>query len=47
MRRAVIDLGTNTFHLFIADVAANGKLTEVYRERIFVKLAEKGISTIR
>lgn len=46
MRRAVIDLGTNTFHLLIADVGADGKLTEVYRERIFVKLAEEGIATI-
>ncbi|MFT5999940.1 MAG: exopolyphosphatase/guanosine-5'-triphosphate,3'-diphosphate pyrophosphatase [Neolewinella sp.] len=46
MRRAVIDLGTNTFHLLIADVAADGKLTEIYRERIFVKLAEEGITTI-
>lgn len=46
MRRAVIDLGTNTFHLLIADVATNGQLTEVYRERIFVKLAEDGIATI-
>lgn len=46
MRRAVIDLGTNTFHLLIADVAVNGQLTEIYRERIFVKLAEEGIATI-
>lgn len=46
MRRAVIDLGTNTFHLLIADVGPGGSLTEVYRERIFVKLAEEGIATI-
>jgi exopolyphosphatase/guanosine-5'-triphosphate,3'-diphosphate pyrophosphatase len=46
MRRAVIDLGTNTFHLLIADVSDDGRLTEVYRERIFVKLAAEGIATI-
>lgn len=46
MRRAVIDLGTNTFHLLIADVLEDGTLTEIYRERIFVKLAAEGIATI-
>jgi exopolyphosphatase/guanosine-5'-triphosphate,3'-diphosphate pyrophosphatase len=45
-RRAVIDLGTNTFHLLIADVDPDGGLTEVYRERIFVKLAAEGIARI-
>lgn len=45
-RRAVIDLGTNTFHLLIADVSIEGVIREVYRERIFVKLASEGISTI-
>jgi exopolyphosphatase/guanosine-5'-triphosphate,3'-diphosphate pyrophosphatase len=46
IRRAVIDLGTNTFHLLIADVSAAGAINEVYRERIFVKLASDGILTI-
>jgi len=45
-RRAVIDLGTNTFHLLIADIVPKGHLTEVYRERIFVKLAADGINRI-
>ena len=44
--RAVIDLGTNTFHLLIASVSADEQLREVYRERIFVKLASEGIETI-
>ena len=41
----VIDLGTNTFHLLIAEVDQNS-IKEIYRERIFVKLAEKGIHKI-
>ena len=44
--RAVIDLGTNTFHLLIAAVEDEDRVREVYRERIFVKLASEGIETI-
>ena len=44
-RHAVIDLGTNTFHLLIADIGG-GVLREVYRERRYVKLASDGIETI-
>ncbi|WP_116127391.1 exopolyphosphatase [Lewinella sp. IMCC34183] len=44
--RAVIDLGTNTFHLLIAAVGPDRRITEHYRERIFVKLASDGIETI-
>ena len=44
--RAVIDLGTNTFHLLIAAVEDGDRVREVYRERIFVKLASEGIETI-
>ncbi|MCP9237215.1 hypothetical protein [Lewinella sp. JB7] len=43
---AVIDLGTNTFHLLIASVDEADHVVEVYRERIFVKLASDGIETI-
>ncbi len=44
---AVIDLGTNTFHLLIATPpAANGQFQEIYRERRFVKLAAEGIERI-
>jgi len=43
---AVIDLGTNTFHLLIATCNSDEILTEVYRERVFVKLASNGIETI-
>lgn len=45
-RRAVIDLGSNTFHLLIADLDGEGGLRDVYRERIYVKLASEGIATI-
>ncbi|MFT5167651.1 MAG: exopolyphosphatase/guanosine-5'-triphosphate,3'-diphosphate pyrophosphatase [Saprospiraceae bacterium] len=45
-RYAVIDLGTNTFHLLIAEKNALGTFNELYRNRFFVKLAENGIQTI-
>ena len=44
-RLAVIDLGTNTFHLLILGFV-NGNLVEVYRERQQVYLADEGIATI-
>jgi exopolyphosphatase/guanosine-5'-triphosphate,3'-diphosphate pyrophosphatase len=46
MKAAVIDLGTNTFHLLIADVDANGRWKQLYKERRYVKLAEDGIERI-
>lgn len=42
---AVIDLGTNTFHLLIVELQEKG-FRELYRERRFIKLAEEGIETI-
>lgn len=45
-RLAVIDLGTNTFHLLIARRDADGTWSTVLRERIFVRLAEEGIHRI-
>lgn len=45
MKVAVIDLGTNTFHLLIAELTAEG-FQVLYRERRFIKLAEEGIETI-
>jgi len=45
MHYAVIDLGTNTFHLLV--VKPSGKsFEEVYRKRVFVNIAEEGIETI-
>lgn len=43
---AVIDLGTNTFHILIAEKIGEGRFSEIYRERQYIKLAEQGIQTI-
>lgn len=42
-RIAIVDMGTNTFHLLIADIGIDGYRV-VYREREAVKLGEKGIN---
>jgi len=42
---AVIDLGTNTFHLLIVK-RSGSKWEEVYRKRVFVNIAEEGIDTL-
>ena len=43
MRVAVIDLGTNTFHLMLTEVSSNSH-SIFYRERLPVKIGEKGIN---
>jgi len=43
MRKAVIDLGTNTFHLFIVEIN-EVELKVLYKEKIAVKLGQNGIS---
>ena len=43
-RVAILDLGTNTFHLLIADIRNNYIPEIVYQETIAVKLGEGGIS---
>lgn len=43
MRGAVIDLGTNTFNLLIAD-KVNGKMVEIVREKRSVKIGKGGLS---
>lgn len=42
---AVIDLGTNTFHLLIVKKTSSS-WDEVYRKRVFVNIAEHGIETL-
>jgi exopolyphosphatase/guanosine-5'-triphosphate,3'-diphosphate pyrophosphatase len=41
---AVIDLGTNTFHLLLAEVIADNKVNEVFKLQVPVKLGEGGIN---
>lgn len=46
MRLGVIDCGTNTFHLLIADVLPNGAFNIVYKERQYVRLGQEGLGKI-
>ena len=46
MRFAVLDLGTNTFHLLIAEREPTGQWRTLVREKRYVKLAEEGIERI-
>lgn len=43
---AAIDLGTNTFHLLIAESPDNDGWTMVHRSKAYVRLAEEGIRRI-
>jgi len=44
-RVAVLDLGTNTFHLLIVEITG-GQFSKMYQERIYTKLGEEGMATI-
>ena len=44
MRVAVIDLGTNTFHLLIAEGEPGGQLATLHRETFVAKIGQGGIS---
>lgn len=44
MRIAVIDLGTNTFNLLVAEILSDGKFRIIYNEKLPVKLGEGGIN---
>ncbi len=43
---AVIDLGSNTFHLLICALDENGSFVQVYKDRVYVKLASAGLGFI-
>lgn len=45
-RIAVIDLGSNTFHLLICEITSSGQWNTLRKERVYVKLAKGGIETI-
>jgi exopolyphosphatase/guanosine-5'-triphosphate,3'-diphosphate pyrophosphatase len=47
MRVAVMDLGTNSTRLFIAEVAADGTLTEILRESTVTRLGDRVDATGR
>ena len=44
MKVAIIDLGTNTFNLLIAEVLNNNKFKKIYENKLPVKLGEGGIN---
>ena len=44
MKAAVLDLGTNTFHLYIAEKQIDGSIIDIHKERRFVRLGKGGIS---
>ncbi|GHA70059.1 Ppx/GppA phosphatase family protein [Pontibacter akesuensis] len=43
-RLALIDMGTNTFHLLITEVDEQGQLHELYKTKVPVRLGQGGIS---
>ena len=45
-RIAVIDLGSNTFHLLICEIGPDHSWVEIHKEREYVKLASGGIEVI-
>lgn len=46
MRVAIIDLGTNTFHLLIAKIEADGSFSTLKRIRKYVYIGEEGVTTL-
>ncbi len=45
-RIAVIDLGSNTFHLLICALNETGDFIQIYKSRVYVKLASGGLGFI-
>jgi exopolyphosphatase/guanosine-5'-triphosphate,3'-diphosphate pyrophosphatase len=46
MRLGVIDCGTNTFHLLIAETSPGGGFDIIYKERQYVRLGQEGLVKI-
>lgn len=44
MRIGILDLGTNTFNIFIADILPDKTFKKIYKSKIAVKLGEGGIN---
>jgi exopolyphosphatase/guanosine-5'-triphosphate,3'-diphosphate pyrophosphatase len=47
MKKAIIDLGSNTFHLLIAEIDDQNKINTLYKKRIFVGLGDGGIDILK
>lgn len=43
MKKGIIDIGTNTFHLLIADTSSNNEV--LHREKVAVRIGKDGISS--
>jgi exopolyphosphatase/pppGpp-phosphohydrolase len=43
---AILDLGTNTFHLLIAGINTDGTFNTIYKAEEFVKLGEDGLDRL-
>ncbi len=46
MRLGVIDCGTNTFHLLIAEAQDNGQFNVLFKQRQYVRLGQNGLTFI-
>ena len=46
MRLAVIDCGTNTFHLLVVDMRPDKTFEKVYKQRQYVRLGQEGLDRI-
>ena len=44
MKIAIIDLGTNTFNLLIAESFQNGQYKMLFKDKVGVKLGKSGIN---
>ena len=47
MKKAIIDLGSNTFHLLIAEIDDQQRITTLFKKRIFVGLGDGGIDVLK
>lgn len=46
MKLAVIDCGTNTFHLLVVDMQAGQRFVQVFKQRQYVRLGQEGLDHI-
>ncbi len=46
MRLGIIDCGTNTFHLLIAELGQDGSYEIIFRERSYVLIGEEGLAQL-